>query len=444
MTQIFAASTLFGAMTLAAAIDAGRFGPPGPRRILLISNNAAIPELATPADRAPGFDAVAGRFDEVRSWNEVIAPLHPADWQPPSDMLPMLGRMLRELWGLGSGPVELAVESVSFSYARALSAIFYDAPITVYSDGLMSYGPTRMSPAPGVGTRITRQLHLDLVPGLEPRLLSEYGVPIETVPDEPFVKVLQEVGAAVAPLLARYGSLGENAALIVGQYLAELEILTEAEEEEVHLDILRGLAARGHDPIVFKPHPRSAARVRDQMAAEAGQLGVRLVIGDDPVPAETWCTLLRPAVIAGIFSTALVTANRFFGVPAVTMGTIRLFRRLEPYPNSNRIPATIVDATLPRLTVEGELIPPMVGPAEIETKLVPLMNAVAYCMQPGRYPELRAGTIAYLESFDPDQIPRRYFRPRLFVLDLPGAKTQEADTGRSERRLERLRKGWRR
>ncbi len=54
MTQVFYASRFFGAMTLAAGIDAGVFGPPDRERVLIVTNNDAIPEIALPLDETPG------------------------------------------------------------------------------------------------------------------------------------------------------------------------------------------------------------------------------------------------------------------------------------------------------------------------------------------------------------------------------------------------------
>lgn len=56
--------------------------------------------------------------------------------------------------------------------AQALCRIFGDARIDVYADGLMSYGPTRTTLPGMVAGRIERLLHLDLVPGVTPLLLS--------------------------------------------------------------------------------------------------------------------------------------------------------------------------------------------------------------------------------------------------------------------------------
>ncbi|MGW4796725.1 polysialyltransferase family glycosyltransferase [Nonomuraea sp. NPDC004297] len=138
--KVFYASTLFGAMSLAAAIDDGRFGDG--RRVLIVSNNAAIPEVAVPLDRTPGFTVLRSRFDEVRSWNELIAPLHPSDWRARVIEVPMTERLIRSHWGLDEVE-ELVLESIAVPPARTIAGLVRDCPISVYSDGLMSYGPTR-------------------------------------------------------------------------------------------------------------------------------------------------------------------------------------------------------------------------------------------------------------------------------------------------------------
>ena len=51
-TQIFLASTLYGAATIAAALDSDCFAP-ADRRVLLVSNNAAVPETTPALDRTP-------------------------------------------------------------------------------------------------------------------------------------------------------------------------------------------------------------------------------------------------------------------------------------------------------------------------------------------------------------------------------------------------------
>ena len=56
------------------------------------------------------------------------------------------------------------------------------------------------------------------------------------------------------------------------------------------------------------------------------------------------------------FSTALFTARQLFDLPVASAGTELVLERLAPYQNSNRIPATLVDATVPQLRADGTLV----------------------------------------------------------------------------------------
>ncbi|WP_433891956.1 polysialyltransferase family glycosyltransferase [Streptomyces sp. CA-111067] len=421
-TQLFVASTLYGAATLAAAVDAGSF-PHADRRILVVSNNAAVPEITPPLDEAPGFSALRSRFDDMVSWNETISPLHPSGWAPRADEVPIWERYLRLLWGLGDDRVELVLESIQVEPALAIAAMFTGAPITVYADGLMSYGPTRNKLGTLVDTRIDRLLHLDLVSGLVPLLLTEYGVPSEVVPTEEFTKVLAELADASADAAGdSVADLPQGAALLLGQYLSALGILTAAEEEELHLSLVRGAAALGHKELIFKPHPTAPAYWTEPLQAEARRLGVRLTVLNTPVLAEVIYQKARPALVAGCFSTALLTASALYGIPVARAGTGLLLERLSPYQNSNRVPVTIVHALLPDLA-DGAAVrdwqPP--SPQRVTAELTPLLHAVGYCMQAKVYPELREETVAWLtHELSPKTWP--YFkRRRLTSLGLPGA-----------------------
>ncbi|GAA3068755.1 alpha-2,8-polysialyltransferase family protein [Streptosporangium carneum] len=425
MTQLFYASTLFGAMTLAAAIDEGRFGPHRGRRILLVSNNAAIPEITPSLDQAPGFAALRPRFDEVWSWNDIVAPLHPSDWKARIIEVPMLARLLRSHLSLDEGPDELVLESIAVPPARTIAGLVKDCPITVYSDGLMSYGPTRDPLPQEISGRITRLLHLDLVPGLSPLLLSEYGVPAQTLPDQAFLRV---IGQAEEHARGTEG-LASGQAMILGQYLSALDIVTPEEEAGLHADMLRGLAARGFRTVLFKPHPAGGRRHAQQLRETAGELGVTLTVVGETVPAESCFAALRPELVVGCFSTALITARQHFGLPVAAVGGETVLERLSPYENSNRIPVTITDALLPRLSPDGSLRePPTVDLQE-------LVSAVGYCMQSGSHPGLRERTAAYLDANG----PARYFkRQRLTALELVSpAATDSSPLGKLRRRLSR-------
>ncbi|WP_314221160.1 polysialyltransferase family glycosyltransferase [Streptomyces zaehneri] len=415
-TRIFCVSTLYGAATLAAALDAGLFEPTD-RRLLLVTNNAVNPETTPSVDAMPGFARIRERFDEVLSWNETIAPFHPGGWGPRGDDIPMWERYVRLLWDLGDDEVHLAVESLQVNPALALCQTFTGAPVDAYADGLMSYGPTRDKIDPLVGTRVDRLLHLDLVPGLTPLLLTEFGVPPVLVPSEAFLKVLGELAQDETGLPAPE----EQPALLLGQYLSALGILGDAEEEELHLGMVRGAVALGHRRLVFKPHPVAPARWSRLLEDEAKKLGAELALLDRPVLAEVAYQRLRPALVVGCFSTALLTAAGLYGLPVARIGTGTVLARLAPYQNSNRVPLTIVDALLPDLA-DGPAVKAWAMPsAERVEELAALLDAVGFAMQPKIYPGLRAEAERYLSTrLDPHTW--RYFkRRRLAALALPGA-----------------------
>ncbi|MBK3626831.1 hypothetical protein JHN59_18660 [Streptomyces sp. MBT49] len=415
-TRIFCVSTLYGAATLAAALDAGLFGPTD-RRLLLVSNNAVNPETTPSVDTMPGFARIRERFDEVLSWNETVSPFHPGAWGPRGDDVPLWERYVRLLWDLGDDEVHLAVESIQVNPALALCQLFTGAPVDVYADGLMSYGPTRDKIDPLVGTRVGRLLHLDLVPGLTPVLLSEFGVPPVLVPSEAFLKVLNELAADESgPAVP-----GERPALLLGQYLSALGILGDAEEEALHVDMVRGAVALGHRSLVFKPHPVAPARWTRLLEDEARELGAELHVLERPVLAEVVYQRLRPALVVGCFSTALLTAAGLYGLPVARTGTGTVLSRLAPYQNSNRVPLTIVDALLPDLADAAAVRAWTVPPPERVAELSALLTAVGYAMQPKIYPGLREDAERYLSTrLDPHTW--RYFkRRRLAALALPGA-----------------------
>lgn len=128
-TQIFCVSTLYGAATLAAALDSECFAE-ADRRLLLVFNNSACPETTPAVDEMPGFAPLRDHFDGVISFNEAISPFHPGAWSPRMDDIPLFERYLRLLWGLGDDQVEIVLESIQVNPALALAQIFTGAPCT--------------------------------------------------------------------------------------------------------------------------------------------------------------------------------------------------------------------------------------------------------------------------------------------------------------------------
>ncbi|WP_328789066.1 MULTISPECIES: polysialyltransferase family glycosyltransferase [unclassified Streptomyces] len=440
-TQIFLASTLYGAATLAAGIDAGSF-PPAGRRILLTSNHAVTAEVAPGVTDMPGFAALRPRFDEVLDWNRVIEPQHPSTWAPRAEDVPIWERQLRTLWNLGEDRVELIVESLQVPPAQSLCRLFPGAAVDVYADGLMSYGPTRFRLDPQLGMRVRRVLHLDLVPGLEPLLLTEFGVRVELVPAQPFLKVLAELAEATPDEAPEPAG---PPALLLGQYLSALDLMTLAEEEELHVSMVRGAHALGHRELVFKPHPGAPAAYWRRAEEEAERLGARLTVIAAPVLAETLYQRLRPALVVGCFSTGLLTAATLYGLPVARTGTGAVLAALTPYPNSNRVPLALVDALLPDLA-DAEAVrawtPPT--PEQVRAEPAALLTAVGFTMQPQILAARRPAAEAYLAKRLTPHTWRYFTRRRLTALGLPGgipAQLSFLPRSRAVRRAVR-RMGW--
>ena len=404
-SQVLYCSTLFGSLTLAAAIDAGRLDPgpdaPRRRRVVIVSDNGPTPEIGTPLRETAGFAVLRSRVDDVVSWNEFIAPLHPSDWAPGSAERPMLARLLQARLGLDGPPDELVVESIAVAPAQTLALLLPDCPITVYSDGLMSYGPTRSSLPVELGTRVTRVLHLDLVPGLRPVLLREEGAVAQALPSEAFRTVIRDA-AAIPEFADALVALPRGGALVLGQYLSALDIVTPAQEADLYADLVRAAACAGHDHVAFKPHPAAGRGQVRAVRGAAEAAGVELTVVPEEVPAELCFTELRPELVLGCFSTALLTARALFDLPVAALGTDRVLDALSPYQNSNRIPATIVDAVVPRIAGDGSTT----APPDVDVAL--LVEAVSFCMQPVALPELRPAAERWLAVYGSS----RYFRTR--------------------------------
>ncbi|MFL1380170.1 polysialyltransferase family glycosyltransferase [Nocardiopsis protaetiae] len=417
MTQIFAITKFFGALHLAAAIDAGVFD--GHRRILLTADCADNPEIAPRLDETPGFDAVRTRFDAVVSYNELIHPYHPARWQAHDADQALIRRLLGEHLGLDREPPELIVESIHSHPARSLTRLFDDARVTVYSDGLMSYSPTRTTLPRQLSTRIERLVHMELVPGVEPLVLSEHDVESVLVPSEAFRRVVAEVAAT-----ADIDPPGEGpSALFVGQYLSAIDLLTEEEETEMSVRTVTACARAGYRSIAYKPHPAHSPAMTRTVREAAEAAGVRLRLLEGVLPVEAWFERAAPDLVVGCFSTSLSTADKIYGIPVATMGTELMLERLTPYENSNRMPVTIADVTMPRLLDSGEIQAPAIAPERYAEDLTPLVRAIGYCMQAAAYPHLREETAAYLREYEGDLL-RHFKRKRIAALGLtaPGVR----------------------
>lgn len=423
-TQIVMASTLFAAAGAAAAVDEGTFGHPD-RRLLLAVNSAPVPELNPALEEVPGAAVVLERFDGVVHLNDVVAPAHPQTWSPRPSEEPMFERLLRSHWGIGDDDVELVLESIAVPPARWLAKVFVGARIRVHADGLMTFGPTRTEVPHRTAGRITELCYLDLVPGLRPALLTEHAVPSRPVSTGAMRAVFEKLaaeglsGARADGRDGPWGGPADETAVVVGQYLSALGLLSREEEGDLHAEMVAEAARRGARRVVFKPHPSAPPGLLDPMRDAAADSGVELSVLEDERPVEVLMALERPRLMVACFSTALMTARSIFDVETVAVGTRTVLERLQPFANSNRVPVTIIDA----LHRDD-------GGRDASEDLQPLVDAVAYVMQDWRMRHARERAVEVLDGMDPAERARYFDASRLARLALPGGTRTLATTAR--------------
>lgn len=444
MKQIFLASTLFEVVGLAAGIDSGVYDhghlpavaggdsdpnyPSISERILVLSDNSLVLELSQPLAERPGMSTLLRRFDRAVSLNELLDPLHPSMWSPRAEDAPLLERQIRTMWGLGTEDIELVLESPQVNPAIALARIFRDAWIRVHADGLMSYGPTRSAIPLDMGQRTTSLHYLPLASELEPRLLMEFDIRPCPLPVGAFRSVISEITAqASGEVRAELkGLAGDKTALIVGQYLAALQVMTEDEETQLHLDMLDVASREGADSVVFKPHPAAPPNTTVLLQEHAAKLHIELRVLTNPVVAEVVMEVVSPVMVIGGFSTALATARSLYGIATHAVGTKTILEHLTPYQNSNRIPATIIDAIEAQHRDSGA------------PELQRLVDAVSYCMQPAVAERLRPVAESVLSEANADMRTRWFRRRRLQALGLPGGPPQRVLTRSNARKWRQL------
>lgn len=415
--QLFLIGSTYGAMTAAAAIDAGLV--PEGERILIAANVARMPEASEDFFDLPHVQPLLSRFDRIEYLNELVAPRIPTGWTPRPEEWPVLERLLRRAWNLGDGPVGLHLQSVQVAPSRTIANIFVGAPISVIGDGLMSYSPIRDRLRRELAGRVTRVMYADVVPGVTPTLFTEEEADLAPIAVDAFRKILDGVIADVVDPALDALDDGTSTALVLGQYLADLGILTELEEQVQQQQMIDRAAASGADRVVFKPHPGALPSALVPLIEHAQRRGIRLDVHRGPALAEAVAVRLNARSVVAGFSTALPTLQTVYGIPIEAIGTGMLLQRLDPFENSNRIPVVIIDA-LTRAEA------PQYQDADVLQELV---DTVAYCMQPMIVRQLRPRAEAFLAAVPQSERLRYVGGRRLSELNLPGAAKRTLWTG---------------
>lgn len=412
MTQLFAVHSAYGLATAAAALDGGLLGDHG-ERILVPFVSSRVPETSVGILADPALASLRDRFDRIEDLDALLGPLHPSSWKPHAADLPLLRRLLTRAWRLDPDDLEVLVQSPQVAPARTLMLLFPHARLSVIGDGLMTYAPMRVRMPHTVSARISRVVHADVMPGVTPLAGSPVARPVGISPDL-FRAVLAETAEAVDDTVDLESALdGEPTVLVLGQYLSALGLVSEGEEIALQMQMIDRAARRRPQHIVFKPHPSAPPRLSDALRDRAATHGIDFREYRGALAAETLAERIdATAVIAG-FSTALPTVHALFGREIEAVGADTVLSRLVPYENSNRVPATIVDA----LTRAG-------SPHRDPERMQLLIDAVGYAMQPVVAAHLRDRAEQLLSGMSPSDRDRYFTPERLIELRLPGAPRQ--------------------
>lgn len=409
MTQLFALHSAYGLATAAAALDGGLLGDHG-ERILVPFVSSRVPETSVGILADPALASLRERFDRIEDLDGLLGPLHPSSWRPDAADLPLLRRLFVRAWGLDTDDLEVLVQSPQVAPARTLMLLFPNARLTIIGDGLMTYSPMRVRLSHTVTARIGRVVHADVVPGVTPLVGSPAATPVPVAP-ELLRAVLAETAAGVDDTADLESALeGESSVLVLGQYLSALGLVSDSEEVALQTRMIDRAAIRTPAHIVFKPHPAAPPRLSDALRDRAAVHGIDFREYRGALAAEVLAERIdAQAVVAG-FSTALPTVRALFSREIESVGAETVLSRLSPYENSNRVPATIVDA----LTRPD-------SPYREPERMQLLIDAVGYAMQPVVAGHLRARAEELLRSIRPADRDRYFAPERLRELRLPGA-----------------------
>jgi len=435
--QLVVASTSYQCLSLAAAAEAGVL-PDADERVLVLATSSQVPELSADLQDQQGFARVAARFDRVVDLAALLYPRRPVQFAPRDVEVLTWQRLLRSHWGLDDDRIQILMDSVQVNPALALARIFDEADLYAHSDGLMTYSPTRKQLPRQLGQRLVGLVCVDLVPGLSPKLLTEEAVTHLIVPADSvrqLIKEVAEVGDGSGPTAHD----DRPTALILGQYLSSLQLLTRQQESELHRRMIVEAATRGAAVCRFKPHPSSPPTMILDLTEQAERLGIELVVDASTEIAEITMCRSRPRWVISCFSTGLATARYLLGIEAVAVGTRDLLTSLSPYQNSNRVPLVLAELLFTDRMIDDRrfLAPDEIEDPDPRLDLQRLVDAVAYCMQPTLLPQASGPAAEYLTLIGdrPELLSTVFRRRRLTALGLPGSLPQPSPMARLSQRL---------
>ena len=195
--------------------------------------------------------------------------------------------------------------------------LFFNAKISIFSDGMMTFGPLRGDIYKlNLDKRIDSLFYEDLCDGIVPKYLPEIKIKVKKIKVE------------YPPL----DKNDDNKVLIALQSLSYSRILNKEEEFCFYKKYINEICRLYCDKKIYiLPHPNNSSMLLKSIH------GNNIEYLDNTLSGEEYVKKYGITTVASVFSTLMFRVRKM-GVKCFSFGTDEIYLKLSPFENSNRIP----------------------------------------------------------------------------------------------------------
>lgn len=265
--------------------------------------------------------------------------------------------------------------------------LFFNAKISIFSDGMMSFGPLRGDIYKfNLEKRIDSLFYEDLCYGIEPKYLPELKI-------KP-----QKINVNYCTINWHKSN---KSILIALQSLSYSKILSKEEEYIFYSKYVSEIARifSGYNIFVL-PHPNNSSLLLNKIT------GANIHYLDNSLSGEEYILKYNINIVASAFSTLMFRAKSM-GATCFAFGTDELLLKLEPYENSNRIPIILSRycfSNFDDLSSMGDRCTFIKNMSEFKPNaelINKVLNALSILIKPSLSEYIDVGNIEILKSLSP-------------------------------------------
>lgn len=301
---------------------------------LIISDNTKSPEVnQSLINTINKYDILTKNFKEIVYLNDIIYPLHPSQLNLREENINSIQR-IKKMIGCEYFKT-LLLESIQVSPSKYIAEIYFESDICIYSDGVMVYAPTRFDLENSILNRISKVFFIELVHNIKPLLLIEANPVYISISS----KKIKEYFAKLYNII----SSDKKKIIVVGQYLADLDLISADDEGELYSKILeKEISIYGNNyDFVFRPHPSSQISYKYKIKQLADKNNVNIYIDEDTLPLECRYSNINTYKVSGIFSTSLFMMKKIYNINIQSYYNDILYQKITNISNSNIIPIVL-------------------------------------------------------------------------------------------------------